>query len=321
MTRSVLITTLRNEGPFLLEWVAYHRLLGFSEILVAFNDCDDGSEELLMALESIGWLRALRNEGTAEPPQVAARTLFTQGGLLGFGDWVLWIDLDEFLNIHLGNRRLPDLLEAMGPARAMLLAWRIFGDGQGAPFGGRFIDDAFCRAAKRSDLVNDNTKTLLRFDDSIEELTIHRPRYVEGRAPETAQVLLGDGTPMHDNRRNARWRVRRTEGVYPRLDPHEIRWDWAQINHYAIRTFDLYPLKVLRGLGDKLGGRNRRHTAEFYDKMNRNEGEDRSILGWQDAVGAAMAEALADPGVRAAQDLVARRLAENLEKVAGFALP
>ena len=47
---------MRDEGPYLLEWVAYHRLIGFTDIVVCSNDCVDGSPAHLW-LDT--WARAL----------------------------------------------------------------------------------------------------------------------------------------------------------------------------------------------------------------------------------------------------------------------
>ena len=38
----------KNEGAFLLEWIAYHKVIGFSNIVVLSNDCEDGSDEFLL---------------------------------------------------------------------------------------------------------------------------------------------------------------------------------------------------------------------------------------------------------------------------------
>ena len=46
----VLTTMAKDEGPYLLEWVAYHHLLGFTDILFLTNDCSDGTDEMLDAL-------------------------------------------------------------------------------------------------------------------------------------------------------------------------------------------------------------------------------------------------------------------------------
>ena len=56
-----LLTCIRNEGPFLLEFVAHHLTLGFDRIFIAANDCDDGSVRLLAALQSAAHIDFLRH--------------------------------------------------------------------------------------------------------------------------------------------------------------------------------------------------------------------------------------------------------------------
>ncbi len=45
-----LVSAMRNEGPFLLEWIAYHRVIGVDRIVVVSNGSTDGSDELCTAL-------------------------------------------------------------------------------------------------------------------------------------------------------------------------------------------------------------------------------------------------------------------------------
>jgi len=39
-----LVAICRNERRFLIEWVAYHRLIGFERIIIYDNETNDGSE-------------------------------------------------------------------------------------------------------------------------------------------------------------------------------------------------------------------------------------------------------------------------------------
>ena len=57
---SVLFSAMRNEGPFVLDWVTYHRAIGFDKIVVVTNDCDDGTEEILDALQAQGQVEHVR---------------------------------------------------------------------------------------------------------------------------------------------------------------------------------------------------------------------------------------------------------------------
>ena len=49
-----ILSTMKNEGPFILEWVAHHKALGFDNIVVCTNDCEDPTVEILKYLEKMG---------------------------------------------------------------------------------------------------------------------------------------------------------------------------------------------------------------------------------------------------------------------------
>ncbi len=49
-SRVAIVTTMKNEGPFILEWIAYHRAIGVQDFLVYTNDCTDGTDDLLRLL-------------------------------------------------------------------------------------------------------------------------------------------------------------------------------------------------------------------------------------------------------------------------------
>ena len=70
--RTIIVTT-KNEGPFLLEWIAYHRLIGFDNIVVFSNNNEDGSDVLLSALGDAGLIRYYDNselsDGLPADPQ------------------------------------------------------------------------------------------------------------------------------------------------------------------------------------------------------------------------------------------------------------
>ena len=55
------VTTQKNEGAFLLEWIAYYKIIGFTDIVILSNDCEDGSDEMLDHLSKSGEIIHLRN--------------------------------------------------------------------------------------------------------------------------------------------------------------------------------------------------------------------------------------------------------------------
>ena len=57
-----VIIAIRNEGPWLVEWVAHYRAMGVQKIIVFFNNLDDGSRPLIDALSKRGLITAIENE-------------------------------------------------------------------------------------------------------------------------------------------------------------------------------------------------------------------------------------------------------------------
>ncbi|MFN4129742.1 MAG: glycosyltransferase family 2 protein, partial [Paracoccaceae bacterium] len=50
--RTAIVTTMKNEGPFILEWIAYHRAIGVDDFLIYTNDCTDGTDTMLDLLQA-----------------------------------------------------------------------------------------------------------------------------------------------------------------------------------------------------------------------------------------------------------------------------
>lgn len=47
--KTAAICTVKDEAPYILEWIAWHRLVGFDKIIIAQNSSTDGTVELLEA--------------------------------------------------------------------------------------------------------------------------------------------------------------------------------------------------------------------------------------------------------------------------------
>ena len=123
---------VRNEGAFLLDWLAHHRATGFTDFLVFSNDCSDGTDLILDRLDAMGWLTHVRQTGPfSEGPQWAALKAANDHPLVTRARWVMVLDIDEFVNIHTGDHTLPALLAALPTATAIPLTWRLFGNGGG----------------------------------------------------------------------------------------------------------------------------------------------------------------------------------------------
>lgn len=93
-----VVATARNEGLYLLEWIAYHRLIGVEAFYLYNNGNTDGSDELIAALHRAGILVSIQNEmqsGGRVQAKSYGHALSVLPDVLDFR-WVLIIDLDEF---------------------------------------------------------------------------------------------------------------------------------------------------------------------------------------------------------------------------------
>ena len=60
--RYTILSMMKDEGHCLLEWVAYHHLIGFDNICVYTNNCQDGTDDMLIRLQEMGYCQHFRNE-------------------------------------------------------------------------------------------------------------------------------------------------------------------------------------------------------------------------------------------------------------------
>jgi hypothetical protein len=254
--RKVLFTAVRNEAPFLLEWVAYHQVIGFDLIVIASNDCDDGATELADALAELGNVVHIAHEVPVDArPQASAARLVNDRHLLSDGDWAIWLDADEFLNVLAGEGLVDDLLRAIAPHDGALINWRLFGDGGNARFPGRFVSEAFSTASAPEYGENEEVKTLFRMGPWIEgfaDRSINRPKLIPqaGEDSTTPSFVTPAGQPIDRKlNRHRSWYAGRQRPAQRTAAPHERGYAFAQINHYTVRTPDMFALKGRRGRG------------------------------------------------------------------------
>lgn len=305
-----LISCIRNEGPFLLEFVAHHLVLGFDRIFIAANDCNDGSGRLLAALQAAGYVTYLHHKvapGTIPQHQGYAR-LRARHDIDG-AEWLMMLDADEFLNVHIGDHSV-NALTAAAPAGVDIIALNAatFGDDgiarwRPGPVTGMFLHRLPTRSRPNADI-----KTLTR--NPADYGAIHNHSLVRYRGPKPLLAAMrGDGSLFHVTPARPLWQQLR------RLPAAEITHDWAQYNHYAVKTPDAYRLRQERGRGAApAGGPNLRHDDDYFTLRAAASVPDSSILRYAPARERMMAGMLADPAIRRCQERAERIFADRLKK-------
>ena len=292
-----VFTCMRNEGPFLLEWLAWLRLIEVGEVIVFSNDCDDGTDALLDALAAQG---ALRHIPQARQPgrslQWQALQQVAKQRLLAGADWALFCDVDEFPLIHAGAGRLPDLITALPEgSAAVALPWRLFGANGVAQFRDAPITAQFTRSAPPNlyhPVAGRFFKTLFR-PEAFLKPGVHRPK----RHPDATLPLWADGAgqPLPPG-----FAERDGQLVLPALD---VGRSLAELHHYSLRSVESFLVKAERGLANS---RVKQIDLSYWVERNFNTVENHAAARHAKALAEGIASLKALPGIAALHEAACR---------------
>lgn len=247
---------VKDEGPYLLEWLAHHRLVGVQHFVLFDNGSSDGTSELLHALARAG---VLDHVPWPDIPEVAAQRPAYIAGLArlnGRSRWVAFIDADEFLN-PLDGETVPDILRDYEAAGGLMVPWRLFGSNGQIKAGDEPVVSRFTRRALASDPRNNLVKTIVQAR-AIRRPDIHTPQLAEGCLVDEHWQLGGiQGHPDHHGVPDARRLV---------------------LNHYFTKSREEWVRKRNRGCAtEKVGSDSRLRPESHFDAHDVNDVEDRSL--------------------------------------------
>lgn len=219
---------VKDERPYLAEWLAFHSLVGASHFRIYDNGSTDGTLALLSRLATHYDIEVLPWTVTGIERQQSAFNDACQA-LAGRHDWVAFLDADEFL-FDPQWRPLPNVLDALDDdVGAVAVNQRVFGS------AGRIeIDDddlVIRRFTKRAaiDYPEHNwVKTIARPECVA---TFHFSHTVELRQ---GRYLMTDGSP------------REVAGAHP-AQAARVALHGPVLHHYILKSWDEYQRKQKRG--------------------------------------------------------------------------
>ncbi|CUH51107.1 glycosyltransferase family 2 protein [Shimia marina] len=246
--RILSVTTMRNEAPYLLEWVAHHRAAGVTDFLIFSNDCDDGTDALLNALAQAGEVTHVPHVPVAgKSIQWQALRQAWKHPLRKAADWILVSDVDEFLNIHVGNHGISDLLAAVPEdTDAVLLPWRLYGHNDQVSIVDHPVTEQFTRcipADAQYPVAAGLFKTLFSTKGPFNQLGVHRPKQKDPDKARLPKIVDGSGNPAHPF-------LAQTPSRLSLFGLGGGR-DLVELNHYSVRSAAAFALKAERGLPNR----------------------------------------------------------------------
>ena len=287
--RITAVTCVKNEGPFLLEWIAFHRIIGVTDFLFYSNDCTDATDRMLDRLQDHGIVAHLPNPATNRNYQMQALKAARRHPLVRQADWVWIADVDEFINIHVGDHSLPALIAACGDPQAISVTFQFMANDGIETFVDQPVITQFLRS-HNPDIWGAETaievKSLVRRDFPTEYFGAHRPFHDDAKA--RPHWTDGSGRPVPPPFRKAANKRR------IRAFPARGARDHATLNHYALRSLDSYLVKNDRG---DVNRENRAFDDSYWRERNDPAYFDDSILRYETPLRAEMARLMALEGV------------------------
>lgn len=245
---------VKDEFAGLLEWIAYHRVLGVTGFMIADNGSRDGSRELLSSLARLGIVTVLDQPDVInQKPQLPAyerilRSCAREIDLLAF------IDADEFLLPLSPDVNLVDFFASHfkdESVSAIALNWAIFGS-SGELFAEEgLVTERFTHRATVKFNVHHNVKSVVK-PERVNHF--HNPHYADLRYGRYIDALGNDMVlhPKHGHGVSA-----------------EVIWNGVRVNHYAVKSLEEFLLgKHLRG---SAASANRVKHKAYFKAHDRND--------------------------------------------------
>lgn len=240
-TGNVIVGCMKNEAPYIVEWVAYHRAMGVDNFLIYTNGCEDGTTELLDHLQEMGVLQHRdNNDWKGKSPQQYALNNSQSEPVIKNAEWIIHIGVDEFINVRTGNGTLDDLFKATGNATNIAMTWRLFGHNGVHKLSDDFVIEQFDTCAPKY-CPKPHTvwgfKSMFQNLDAYRKISCHRPNQVVEEKREALKWVNGSGKDVTEDYIKGGWRSSKKT----------IGYDLVQLNHYALRSAESFLIKRQRG--------------------------------------------------------------------------
>lgn len=280
---------MRNEGPFIVEWVCWYRMLGF-EVLVATNDCTDHSPELLDRLQEEGWLTHVRHRvPQGMNPKRSAYRAGRNHPLTERADWVLVCDVDEFLVLNTAETIQEFIGDGERDLLGMAFFWNCFGTGGRSRYEDGLVHRQFRRTGPSDGKANCAFKSMFRLPLDFAAWGDHTPYRFAGRWGE------GDAVWVDASGRELKKFSDPEKHPIRQLPQRHISHAAAHMNHYILRSREDFEFK--RGRPSATAGKDR-YTDRFLRRYDRNDCRDISADQFAERFDSIHANAMSLPGVR-----------------------
>lgn len=236
----------KNEGPYLQEWIEYHRIQGVEKFYIYDNASEDNTKDVLQPYVDKGVVEYIFFPG--QKMQLKAYKDCVRKHKRD-SKYIAFIDLDEFI-VPVKHKTIPDYLESLGKFSGVQINWIVYGSGGAKTRTDGFVIERFRDHSLPEHKLNHHIKVIVNPRRILRFFSAHRP------------VILGIYIDSNGKKAlKSFWKRPPVTG--------EIR-----INHYAIKSYEEFLEKRSRGRARF----NRIRGLGFFEKYDRNEIKDDPIM-------------------------------------------
>jgi Glycosyltransferase family 92 len=254
----------KNEGKYIVEWLAYHFAIGVDRFIIFSNESEDDQLPLLRKVSSadprlivIDW-----PSPSDVSPQIAA---YRDALMMISTEWVSFFDIDEFMVLN-EHQNINEYLNTVPPdVSSVHVNWRNFGSGGLVVPNYQMVTRAFMQGAHRGWSNHRHFKSMARAR-YVNHVSIHNMVASQGR-----RTLSDFGDFDTEN-----------DGMSSRVIHSPLR-----LHHYQSKTFAEFSARMRRGDANfppGHRGRNRDESQHRFQQIDLNDVYDDTIRRFDNVV-------------------------------------
>ena len=209
---------MKDEKPYLKEWIEYHRLQGVEHFYLCDNGSTDGTKEYLQPYVRTGLITYIDFPGTNR--QLPCYEYITKN----YGKetkWLAFLDLDEFL-VPMQNNDMQEFLAGFGDVDEVSLHWMNYGSNGIFSRASGLVTEAFTAHAR---FLNHTVKSIVRPEAVKDFSSFGANHYIPVK-----------GLSVNEYHKPVSYMLN-----------FNISGDKARVNHYITKSFAEFVNKKRRG--------------------------------------------------------------------------
>jgi hypothetical protein len=215
-----IMAILKDEAPYLAEWVEYHLLVDVNQFWLIDNNSSDNPSNVLQPYITAGFVNL-----TSWPAQGQQEVIYNHflPILKRKSYWLAVIDIDEFL-VPVITRSVAMILRSLEYACGVSVNWVTYGTNGKAHKEDGLVIERFKRHSEWQNVINRHTKVIMN-PRKVRKLIVHDHHYLNGEHSRNVFGVINEGDFLG------------------RPPVHEV----LRLNHYWTKSVQEFVQKRLRG--------------------------------------------------------------------------